>query len=563
MLKKLTIKNIALVEDEELYFEPGLTVLTGETGAGKSVIVNALALILGERADRDYIRHGADSAEIEAVFDISSLPTRYKRDFSVYFSDGNLLTIKREISKDGNSRIRIQNDLSTLTRLKELTSPIAEIIGQHANQMLMNEDNHLLFLDYFGSLEIQRETLSEVFRTWENTSNELKKVIKRQEQLTGERELFLFQKEEIEKAALRPGEEEELVAEKKILDSAQELITAANTIREIIDGEEISVINNLRQARRHLEEMSRIDKTLEKMVADITEIDYQLEDIRRAVEQYGASVPNDPERLDEINLRLEEIYKLKKKYGGSETAVLQTLAEINRQLQEHPDVDVLIAKLEEENKLLREEYTRQALALTDARHKTADYLAKLVTRELTELAIENGGFKFTFIYQNDDEGIPYKGKTVRPFAHGLETGRFMFSANPGEPLKSLVKTASGGEISRVLLALKAAEKKNKKLLHPLLVFDEVDAGIGGQTAHEVAGKLKKISEDCQLIVITHLHQIARLADHHFVAEKKTRQARAVITVRKLDKEGIKEELERMLALPENTTRHQNKSTSTK
>ena len=281
----------------------------------------------------------------------------------------------------------------------------------------------------------------------------------------------------------------------------------------------------------------------------MVELDFQIEDIRRAVEQYGATVQNDPDRLEEINIRLDELYKLKKKYGGSEETVLRTLDDISIQLKDRPNVDTLIEKLEKENKRLNDEYSKQALALTDARHKTADYLAKLVVKELAELAIDNGGFKFTFIYQKDPDGISYKEQTVRPSALGLETGRFMFSANPGEPLKSLVKTASGGEISRVLLALKAAEKKNKKLLHPLLVFDEVDAGIGGETAHEVARKLKKISEDSQLVVITHLHQIARLADHHLVAEKKTRRSRAVITVRPLDKEGVEEELSRMLALP--------------
>jgi len=551
MLKKLSIKNIALVDDETLEFKAGLTVLTGETGAGKSVIVNALALILGERADREYIRYGADSAEIEAVFDIGSMPHRYKKEFADYITDDNLLTIKREISKDGNSKVRVRDSLSTLTRLKELTTPIAEIIGQHANQMLMNEDNHLFFLDYFGSLDNQRETLGEVFKEWEAVASELKRTVKRKEQLTNERELLLFQKEEIEKAQIRPGEEDELNFEKRKLDSALELMTAANTIQEILDGEVNSVISNLRLARRQLEDMTRIDKTLQKLTTDMVEIDFQIEDIRRSVEQYGATVQNDPDRLEEINLRLNEIYKLKKKYGGSEEAVLDTLDEISTQLKNRPNVDALIDKLEKENKRLKEEYAKQALALTDARHKTADYLAKLVIKELAELAIENGGFKFTFIYQNDADGIPYKGKPVRPFALGLETGRFMFSANPGEPLKSLVRTASGGEISRVLLALKAAEKKNKKLLHPLLVFDEVDAGIGGQTAHEVAKKLKKISEDSQLIVITHLHQIARLADHHYVAEKLTRRNRAVITVRELDKDGIEEELSRMLALPEN------------
>ncbi|MFZ5979630.1 MAG: DNA repair protein RecN [Candidatus Zixiibacteriota bacterium] len=550
MLKKLTIENIALVEKETLEFSPGMTVLTGETGGGKSVIVTALALILGERADREYIRHGAETGVIEAVFDTSRLPTRYKKEFADYLTDDNLLTIRREIATDGNSKVRIQNDLSTVTRLKELTSPIAEVIGQHANQMLMNEDNHLLFLDYFGSLDTARENLIKIFKEWETANADLRKVTKHRDQMIRDRELLIYQRDEIEKAEIRVGEEDELTAERKRLDAAQDLMAAADNIEEILDGEEQSVMNGIRLARKELESMAAVDSTLKETSKELIEIDFQLEEIRRTVERYGASVQHDPARLEEINLRLNEIYKLKKRYGGSEQAVLDTLKKIESQLKEKPNVDSIIENLEMETARLKNDYHREALVLSEARHKTADYLAQLVKKELAELAIDNGGFQFAFIYQNDPDGLPYKSKPVKPFPHGLETGKFMFSANPGEPLKSLVKTASGGEISRVLLALKAAEKKNKKLLHPLLVFDEVDTGIGGQTANEVAAKLKKISTDTQLIVITHLHQIARLADHHLVAEKKTHKSRSVITVRALGQVDIKRELARMLALPE-------------
>jgi DNA repair protein RecN (Recombination protein N) len=230
--------------------------------------------------------------------------------------------------------------------------------------------------------------------------------------------------------------------------------------------------------------------------------------------------------------------------------VLQTLIHINEQLQDRPDIDSLIDRLEGDYENRRQTYTKEALALSEARHKAADYLQKLVIKELTELAIDNGGFEFEFVYEDYADGIAIDGRAVRPFPYGLESGRFLFSANPGEPLKSLVKTASGGEISRVLLALKAAEKKANKLFHSLLVFDEVDAGIGGQTAVEVGKKLKKLSENSQLIVITHLHQIAMLADHHYVAEKKTKKSRAVIFVDRLDQTGRKAEIDRMLALPE-------------
>ena len=549
MLTRLHIQNIALVDEAELLFDPGLAALTGETGAGKSVIVTALALALGERADREYIRHGSDQAQIEAEFDVSRLPTRYKKDFADYLAEGRL-RVHRTINRDGNSQVRINGDLSSLSRLKELTAPIAEIVGQHAGQMLMNEDNHLRFLDYFASLDDTRDSVAALFARWEKTAAELRRVRNRRDELTKERELLLFQQDEIEKAAVRTGEEQELNTERKILDSARSLMESAARVQETLDGEDVSALQLLRQAAKEIDRMAEIDPTLEKYSGQITELDFQISEIRQVIEQYGASVPDDPHRLEEINERLDEIYRLKKKYGGSEDSILTTLDSIRQRLRGLPDVDRLIADLESQHEQLREDYSREALALSEARRKAAEYLQTLVSKELGELAIENGGFEFEFLYEDDSGGVIIDGRAVRPYAHGLEKGRLLFSANPGEPLKSLVKTASGGEISRVLLALKAAERKNQKLFHSLLVFDEVDAGIGGQTAVEVGNKLRRLSEAGQVVVITHLHQIARLADHHYVAEKKTKRSRSVIEVHRLDDAAKKTEIDRMVALPE-------------
>ncbi|MDX9856766.1 MAG: DNA repair protein RecN [candidate division Zixibacteria bacterium] len=550
MLTRLKIRNVALVDSVDLAFGPGLTVLTGETGAGKSVIVTALALVLGDRADREYVRHGAAAAIVEADFDISPLGPRYAKDNADYIADSTL-SVFREITADGKSRVKIRGEAATLARLNELTRPIAEILGQHANQMLMNEDNHLLFLDYFGSLDSARESVRVRFSHWEQVAAELRRVQNQREQLARERELLLFQRDEIEKADVRPGEEEKLIAEKRKLDSSRELMSAANQIQQLLDGDEVSALSLLREARKCLDDMAEIDKSLSANAGLLAEIDFQIEDLRRTIEQYGASIEDDPARLEEINARLDELYRLKKKYGGSEESIVQTLASIHFQLNDRPDIDDLVQTLSRENEARRAAYAREAVALSEARRSAAVYLGKLVKKELAELAIDNGGFEFEFQYENHPDGIVFKDRTVRPLPHGLETGRFLFSANPGEPLRSLVRTASGGEISRVLLALKAAEKKNHKALHPLLVFDEVDAGIGGQTALEVGRKIKKLSENRQVFVITHLHQIARLADHHFAVRKSSdKDRRAVIRVTELDPKGVERELERMVALPE-------------
>jgi len=550
MLKSLAVHNIALVENAELTFGKGLTVLTGETGAGKSIIVTALSLALGGRAEREYIRHGADKAAITATFGVSQMPASWRKQFADAISDG-VLTITREITREGASRIKINNELSSLVRLKEITASLAQILGQHANQMLMHEENHLLFLDRFAGLDPLRETLAELFTQWERAVAELRRTTARRDQLMRERELLLYQKSEIEKGNVRVGEEEELLRERRILDSSRALMTAASTIEQVLSADETAVLTQLRFARKELDKMAAIDGSLEQQAAELADIDFRLEDLRRFIEQYGASVPDDPSRLEAINLRLDELYALKKKFGGSEESILAALQTILQSLEDRPDTDSLIADLETQANQLGAEYAGKATELSALRKRAADYLKKLVVKELTDLAIDSAGFEVDLAYQEDADGVILDGRAVRPLAYGLENARFLFSANKGEPLKSLVKTASGGEISRVLLALKAAEKRNADLQQTLLVFDEVDAGIGGRTAVEVGKKLKKLSESCQVLVVTHLHQIARLADHHFVAEKtRGRSGRATIQVRSLDRSAIKSELARMVALPD-------------
>ncbi len=549
MLKQMHIENIALVESADLSFDRGMLVLTGETGAGKSIIVTALALALGSRAEREYIRHGEERAVVSATFNVSQMPASYRKQYADYIVD-NSVTIMREISRDGNSRVRINDSPSTLGRLRDIVAPLAEILGQHANQMLMEEENHLGFLDRFGSLDELRTTVGQLYAAWDKAATEYRKTVSRRQQLVEERELLLYQKNEIDKAGLRLGEEDDLQRERKILDSSRALASSAATIEQILGGEENAVVQQLRMARKQLEKMAAVDSSLSPQLAELTDLDYRIEELRRFVEQYGSSIPDDPKRIDENTERLDEIYKLKKKFGGTVESVIETLASIEERLKQRPDIDTLIAKLEKEQSQHLAAYTIKAKELSSLRRKAADYLHKLVVKELGELAIEGANFEFEFVSEPDADGIDMPGGRVKPTSVGLENGRFLFSANRGEPLKSLVKTASGGEISRVLLALKAAEKKNNNLQRSLLVFDEVDVGIGGQTAFEVAKKLKRLSEDTQVLVVTHLHQIARLADGHYVASKRSKRgARSEIIVQKLDTTQIKGELDRMVALP--------------
>ena len=550
MLTKLIIDNIALVPHAELDFGPGLCVLTGETGAGKSVIVQALSLALGERAEKETIRYNEDYASVTVVIDVTNMTAAFKKQFNVFINEDEIV-IERILSRDTGSKVRINDKNVTLNQLSNLAIHLAEILGQNSHQLLINEEHHLDFLDQFGGITPLRETISEMYYDWKKVTEELQRTRMKHADLGYERELLLHQKDEIEKAQIKVGEEKELIEERNILDSARALLQSAARITTLLEEEENSIIEQLSVAGKELQKMADVDSKLNKRTEQLNETLHQLKDIARSMQQYGSSIADDPNRLEEINLRLDEIFRLKKKYGGSEKAILGTLEVIKLKLEERPDVKTLTSKLEAEYNRLYKEYKDHALKLSDTRRRTAEYLDKLVMKELGELAIDKARFKFEFVYEDDPEGVFLGGRTVRPFPIGLEKARIMFSANPGEPLKPLVKCASGGEISRVLLALKSASKTAAKLKNQaIMVFDEVDTGIGGNTANEVGQKLKKLSQNSQVLVVTHLHQIARLADHHFVADKTTSFGRSTITVRKLEHDDKAAEIKRMVALPE-------------
>lgn len=552
MLTKLIVENIALVPYAEMDFGPGLIVLTGETGAGKSVIVSALSLALGERADKDSIRANENYASVTAVFDVNYMSNSFKKQFDVFIDDDQIV-IERILSKDASSKVRINQKNVTLNQLNNLAVHLAEIMGQHSNQMLLSEEHHLDFLDDFGNITPLRESISDIYYEWKRVTEQLRKAVISHEEYGQEHELLLFQKNEIEKAEIKVGEEDQLNEERKILDSARALLQSATLVTTVLEEQENSVLEQLSAVQKEMQKMSEVDSKLIKKVESLNDALYQIQEISRYIQQYGSSVNDDANRLEDINHRLDEIYRLKKKYGGSEKAILGTLSAINMKLGDKPDVKSMTSKLESESNRLYKEYKDLALKLSDTRKKTAQYLEKLVTKELSELAIDKSQFRFEFVYEDDPEGFFMDGRTVRAFPVGLEKGRILFSANPGEPLKPLVKCASGGEISRVLLALKsAAIASSNSGTHALMVFDEVDTGIGGQTANEVGKKLKKLSGSGQVMVITHLHQIARLAEYHFAADKTSSFGRSTIAVRKLEYEEKEIELKRMVALPEHS-----------
>ncbi|MFQ5498551.1 MAG: DNA repair protein RecN [Candidatus Zixiibacteriota bacterium] len=549
MLLSLTIENLALVEHVNLTFEPGLSVLTGETGAGKSVIVSALSLALGGRTDRQLVRHGTRSSKVSAVFQTSAVTGRWPATLVNPISNGQLRT-ERRLGADGTSLLTINGEKTSLTVWRSASGELCEILSQHAGQRLLQEEYHLDFLDSFGSLTSLRQQVALDYQRWQQVKTALARTLAKRDQLVQERELLSFQRQEIERANIRPGEEEEVTQELRRLNAARALMTSATVIGELLENDQSGLLSQLGQLCTELDAMANSDPSLCDRLEEVSDIRYRLEDIQRFIEQYGASIEDNPQRVEEINLRLDEIYRLKKKYGGSEESVLKSLQSIQNRLSERPDTEELIGQLQDETDLLGSEYLRHATDLSEQRHSAGDRLRKLVRHKLRQLAINENDFRFEFLYEDDVNGVPLGDRTVTPYEHGLECARILFTANPGEPLRPLARAASGGEISRVLLALKGAEMESSRATGMLLVFDEVDAGIGGQTASAVAESLKQLSHKNQVLVITHLHQIARLADHHYVVDKDPApDGRVRIKVRKLPADQIPDEIDRMIALP--------------
>ncbi len=556
MLRRLYIENFALVDKLEITFVSGLNVITGETGAGKSLVVGAIAQLLGEKADKDDIRTGASLAVIEGAFDLpeAGVITAKLKDLSIETDDEALL-LRKEILLKGSSRNFINNRMVTLSQMREITAHLAELFGQHSHQQLLNEANHLLFLDRFAGLTAAVESLREIYNRWDSVQKEWAALESRQEQEKNERELLLFQKDEIEKAKIQIGEEEILLAEKKILDSSRLLGEKSDIILSFLESDDNAVLQLLRSCRKELSLMAGLDKKLEKELALLDTAEINLDELRASLEAYRSAIPDDPERQEEINLRLDEIYRLKKKYGGSEEAVLNTFAKIQEQLNRRIDVDDRIKGLRHDADRLADEYEKKALVISRKRLESSPRLSKRVQRELRDLGIDSAKFEFEFIYDDDPAGILLENRRCKPGPAGLESGRFLISANPGEPLKPLVKTASGGEISRVMLALKAADNPATVGLSPLLVLDEIDSGIGGATAKMVGDKLSQLSRAYQLLVVTHLHQIASAGLHHYAVEKidsGTASGRKTVRVKKLSETERRKEIKRMIALPEKT-----------
>lgn len=558
MLCELAIKNFAIIDDLRISFSGGLTILSGETGAGKSIIVNAVNLILGSRAAVSLIRSGSEEAELEAYFVImpGSKTDAVMKEKGFDSTDG--LLIRRIISNSGRHKIYINGRLTTIQMLSGITDSLASISGQHAHQRLLKEDLHLRVLDQFHGLIPEREKVYRNFHQLIQLIEELDHLNHLKNSQDREEELLRFQQKEIADADVKTGEDKDLEVERSRLKNAQWLLqTIHDSVNSLYDAQG-SVIERLSSVGRLLEKASAVDQNLASLKDGIEETLYQIEDITTDLRDYLKNIRVDPKELERIESRLDLLAKLKRKYGGSIDDVLQRFDIIESDLEAIENLSDKIESVKNNLSRLKEQLFKEARTLSEKRQKAAEILGGKVAAELRQLNMPDAEFIVAMQSipetQNASPYLVEDGVTISE--SGIDQAQFMIAPNIGEPLKPLMGIASGGELSRVVLALNAISAETDSL--GTVVFDEVDAGIGGATAEVVGKKLSELGRYHQVLCITHLPQIAKFADHHFRISKQVAGGRTLTLIDPIDKDERVREIARMMggeSITEKTLEH--------
>jgi DNA repair protein RecN (Recombination protein N) len=547
MLKNLRIRNYALVEDLEVGFHPGLNVLTGATGAGKSIIVGAVNLILGERASFDVVRTGFETAIVEAAFELK--PDRvFKNSLSslgINCTD-NILIIRREISSKGISRCFVNDKQITLGTLKLIGDRLADLHGQHEHQSLLNVENHVEYLDHYSDLNDFLASVSHNYYRLKEKQRELEQLEKSTKQDQEKKALYDFQIKEIEQANLSSGEEEKLIQDKKILENIEELYQLSSSIYQNLHEGEGSIQERLAICSKEMKRGKELDSRLKEPKEILDSCLIQLQELSRFLEGYKDSLEFDPEKLEMIRERLNLINTLKKKYGNTIDEILIYTEKIKTDLDKIENKDQIINALADEIKSLLDTFKKDSLLLSQKRKAKAFELAQKIQATLSGLGMDKTKFEVRITFQEDENGLlEIDGKRYFADQKGMDQVEFFVSPNPGEELKPLAKIASGGEISRIMLALKSILAKADQV--SAMIFDEIDVGIGGEVASAVGKSLKNLALSHQVIVITHLQQIASLADHHFKVFKESLKGRTVTQIKKLDEKERINEIARMIS----------------
>ena len=537
MIRYLRIKNLATIEELELQLESGFTILTGETGAGKSIIIDALKLLLGEKAQPDLIRTGKEEASIEAVFEVTdrkSLPE------SLELEDGNRLFLQRIISSQGLSKSYLNGLLVPLKKLKELGELLIDIYGQNDHIFLLDTSNHLKFLDDFAEAGELGERVRQAAARVRALIREKEALTARQKERAQRLDFITFQLKEIEQAELRPGEDEELLQERAILKNSEKIAILVNQAIDIAYESEESLMTGVKRVENIVQELQNFFPELEGNRGQLADFNIFLKELVGNLIDLRDKYSSSPERLEEIEERLSLVEKLKRKYGSSIEEILGYLESIRKEKEELETSEEKLSDLDREIRAAFEDYSQLCGQLSRLRKERAAELEQLIVKELGQLAMTRARFRVEFRPLSPSLEDP---STIRDL--GAEELEFILSPNPGEELRPLRRIASGGELSRIMLAFKSLGKETEK--GRTLIFDEIDSGIGGKTADFVARKLQQLARRHQVLCITHLPQIASAAGHHFRIEKKTEKDRTFTLVRKLKDRERPEEIARLIA----------------
>ena len=550
MLTTLRIKNLALVSDLTLELQPGCNVITGETGAGKSIIIGALNLVLGERADRTLIRSGEESCSVEAVFDTKKLRAPLKNfleENGLEPCEENQLVLKRNFSASGTNRQFINGSATTLATLATIGEWLVDMHGPHDHQSLLHAGKQLLILDAFGGLENSREEFGELIRRRSVLENEKSALIVDEKTYAQQLDLLRFQVQEISAARLQVDEEKSVEEEFIRSSNAAKLLQLSQTAIDALSENESSLLTQSSVIGRVLAELQRVDSGAENLVALHAQAGETLRELQTELSRYADKVDVDPARLAEVEERLNLIHSLKRKYGATLAEVIAFGDEAKTKLQSLEGRDVELARLNASLEKLDSEISSAGKKLSAARKKVIPQLAKAVSKQLEDLGFKQSKFD---IQQEMADGRWQMGNgspnsnLPSPNSSGFDTIEFQFAPNPGEPAKPLRAIASSGEMARVMLALKTVLAAEDEI--PVLVFDEVDANVGGETANAVGEKMRQIALKRQVFCITHLPQVAAAADAHYVVSKSVKNGRTISEITLLDKKLRVTELARML-----------------
>jgi DNA repair protein RecN (Recombination protein N) len=539
MLEVLKIKNIAIIDSAEIHFKKGLNIISGETGAGKSIVIEAISLLLGSRASVELVRSGCDEAVVEGLFDISDIPwIKLRLEQAGFETATSELLVKRTVHRAGRHRISVNGELATLTILQSLCEGLIDLCSQHEHQSLIKPLIQLEILDRYGGLSEQARSFSALFSQFRSLNKERDALEKAESDRIRRADFLKFQIDEIQAAQLEASEDEKLQQEKSLLQSAEVRVQCAESIRQLIESEEDGLLQSLRIGLQKLKALKQFDENCQSMSDALERALVETEEVSIELNRYLNSIDLNSERLQVIQDRLSLLADLRRKYGPTIEGVLETLSQLEKEYASLGQVGDRLEKIAFELEKVQEDLLKQGRKLSQARKKISEVLAQSVTGELKDLKMGEARFLVDVLCR---EGL------LEWTVSGADFVQFVVQTNRGEPARPLGKIASGGELSRLMLAIRRVISDRGGI--GVYLFDEIDSGMGGQTAFQVGRKLKSVSRYNQVICITHLPQVASFGDHHLVVRKTSTGKRTTTEVIELTQTDRREELARMLAGP--------------